>query len=411
MIAVLRNPTYAKLFSAQMIALLGTGLLTVALGLLAFDIAGGDAGIVLGVAMSIKMIAYVAVAPVMAALLAHAPRKPVLITADLVRAGVALSLPFVTEAWQIYILIFLLQSASATFTPTFQAVIPSVLPAEDDYTNALSLSRFAYDLEALASPMLAAALLTVIDYHSLFVGTVVGFLGSAVLVMVARFPDIDAPQPSPFLDRLTSGARIFRETRELRGLMGLNLVVATTTAMVIVNTVVIVQGELGRDQADVALMLAAYGGGSMIVALLMPGLLRRLSDRPVMLAGGVALPLLLLAGTGVFAWMEGGAQWTALLGVWLLLGAATSTILTPSARLLRRNSTEQTRAAVFAAQFSLSHACFLITYPLAGILGAALGLSAVALVLVGIGVVGGAVALRTWTGAHATLPAEPAKRV
>lgn len=193
--------------------------------------------------------------------------------------------------------------------------------------------------------------------------------------------------------------------------MGLNLVVATTTAMVIVNTVVIVQGELGRDQADVALMLAAYGGGSMIVALLMPGLLRRLSDRPVMLAGGVALPLLLLAGTGVFAWMEGGAQWTALLGVWLLLGAATSMILTPSARLLRRNSTEQTRAAVFAAQFSLSHACFLITYPLAGILGAAIGLTAVALVLVGIGLVGAVMALRTWTGTLATLPGELAQRV
>ena len=39
MIAVLRNSTYAKLFSAQVVALLGTGLLTVALGLLAFDIA------------------------------------------------------------------------------------------------------------------------------------------------------------------------------------------------------------------------------------------------------------------------------------------------------------------------------------------------------------------------------------
>lgn len=44
MLAVLRNPTYAKLFSAQIIALLGTGLLTVALGLLAFEIAGGDPG-------------------------------------------------------------------------------------------------------------------------------------------------------------------------------------------------------------------------------------------------------------------------------------------------------------------------------------------------------------------------------
>ena len=396
MIGVLRNPTYAKLFGAQIIALLGTGLLTVALGLLAFDIAGGDAGIVMGAAMTIKMVAYVAVAPVMTALVARLPRKPVLIGADLIRAGVAVCLPFVTEPWQIYILIFLLQSASATFTPTFQAVIPSVLPDEGDYTRALSLSRLAYDLESLVSPMLAAALLTVMTYNNLFVGTVIGFLISTLLVMTSRFPRIEIPPPAHFFDRLTRGVRAFWASAELRGLMGLNLVVASTTAMVIVNTVVLVQGELGRPQPDVALMLGVYGGGSMVVALSMPKLLEALPDKRVMLTGGIALPVLLLAGTGVIAWIEGTAQWGALLVVWILLGAATSTVLTPSARLLRRNSAETTRPAVFAAQFSLSHACFLITYPLAGLVGAAIGLPAVALVLVGIGAIGAILTALTW---------------
>ncbi len=194
MLRVLKNPTYAKLFGAQIIALIGTGLLTVALGLLAFDIAGGDAGVVMGVAMSIKMIAYVAVSPVMIALVARLPKRPVLIAADLVRAGTAVALPFVTEVWQIYVLIFILQSASATFTPTFQAVIPSILPDEGEYTRALSLSRLAYDLESVVSPMLAAALLTVISYNNLFVGTVVGFVVSAILVTAARLPAIDAPR-------------------------------------------------------------------------------------------------------------------------------------------------------------------------------------------------------------------------
>jgi MFS family permease len=395
-ISILRNPTYAKLFGAQVIALLGTGVLTVALGLLAFDIAGGDAGIVLGVAMSIKMIAYVAVAPVAAALLARIPRKPVLIGADLIRAGVALSLPFVTEAWQIYILIFLLQSASATFTPTFQAVIPSVLPDQDDYTRALSLSRLAYDLESLLSPMIAAALLTVINYQNLFVGTVIGFLVSAVLVSLSRFPVVEVSPPTPFVERLTRGVRVFWTSAELRGLMGLNLVVAATTAMVIVNTVVLVQGDLGRPEADVALMLGAYGGGSMLVALLMPRFLESVPDRLVMLTGGVALPVLLLIAPGLMAWVHGTLQWAALLATWVLLGAATSAVLTPSARLLRRGSTEQNRPAVFAAQFSLSHACFLLTYPLAGILGAALGLPAVSLVLVVIGALGVGVAVVCW---------------
>lgn len=397
-IAVLKDPAYAKLFGAQVIALLGTGLLTVALGLLAFDVAGGDAGIVMGVAMTIKMVAYVAVSPVTTALVARLPRRPVLIGADLVRAGVAVSLPFVSEAWQIYVLIFLLQSASATFTPTFQAVIPSVLPDERDYTRALSLSRLAYDLESLVSPMLAAALLVVIGYNDLFIGTVVGFLGSAVLVAATRLPTIDAPPPSPFLERLTRGTRAFWANAELRGLMALNLAVATTTAMVVVNTVVLVQAELGRPQSDVALLLAAYGGGSMLVALGMPKLLDALPDRRVMLAGGASLPVLLLAAAGLIGWMQGGGQWIALLVAWGLLGAATSMVLTPSARLLRRGSTEQDRAAVFAAQFSLSHACFLITYPIAGVLGSAIGLPLVALVLVAIGALGAALAAAAWFG-------------
>lgn len=396
MLSVLKNPTYAKLFSAQIIALLGTGLLTVALGLLAFDIAGENAGVVMGVAMTIKMIAYVGVSPIATALVANLPQKPVLIGADLLRAAVALSLPFVTEAWQIYVLIFVLQSASATFTPTFQAVIPSVLPDEGEYTRALSLSRLAYDLEALVSPMLAAALLTVISFHNLFIGTVIGFLASATLVFMSRFPEIKAPKPSPFLDRLTGGVRVFVSNKELRGLMGLNLTVATTTAMIIVNTTVLVQGDLGREQSDVALLLAANGAGSMIVALGIPSLLDRISDRHVMLVGATSLPILLLIGSWVIGGMSGTAQWIALLALWALIGAASATILTPSARLLRRNSTEENRSAVFAAQFSLSHACYLITYPVAGLLGAAIGLDGVALLLVGIGIIGVILTIAAW---------------
>ncbi|MCK6096329.1 MFS transporter [Micrococcus sp. EYE_162] len=405
MLSVLRQPTYARLFGAQVIALLGTGLLTVALGLLAYDIAGADAGVVMGTVMAVKMIAYVLISPVTTALVARLPARPVLIGADLVRAAVALSLPFVTEAWQTYALVFLLQSASATFTPTFQAVIPTVLPEEREYTRALSLSRLAYDVESLVSPLLAAALLTAMSYHSLFVGTVVGFLASAALVASARFPAVQAPAPAPFLDRLTRGTRLFLASPELRGLLGLNLVVATTTAMVIVNTVVLVQAELGRPQEDVALLLTAHGVGSMLVALTLPSWLDRVPDRRVMLAGAAVLPLLLLAGVGALVGMEGTARWAALLTVWALLGAATSAVLTPSARLLRRGSTEQDRPAVFAAQFSLSHACFLLTYPLAGILGASLGLPAVGLVLVGIGALGLAFAAASWRGLAPRRPA------
>ena len=43
MLEVLSDRTYRHLFAAQIIALLGTGLATVALGLLAYDLAGPNA--------------------------------------------------------------------------------------------------------------------------------------------------------------------------------------------------------------------------------------------------------------------------------------------------------------------------------------------------------------------------------
>jgi hypothetical protein len=110
-----------------------------------------------------------------------------------------------------------LQSASAAFTPTFQATIPDVLPDEEDYTKALSLSRLAYDLESVASPMLAAALLTVISFHGLFAGTSVGFLLSAALVVSVTLPKLKAGEGASFVERVSRGLRIYLETPRLRG--------------------------------------------------------------------------------------------------------------------------------------------------------------------------------------------------
>ena len=195
MFSLLKNRTYRHLFLAQVVALVGTGLATVALGLLAYNLAGKDAGAVLGTALAIKMVAYVLVAPLAGAYANRFPRRTLLVSLDISRLAVVLVLPWVDQIWQIYVLIFVLQSSSAAFTPTFQATIPEVLPDEEDYTRALSLSRLAYDLENLLSPALAALLLLVVSYHGLFLGTAVGFMGSALLVLSVVLPYARATAP------------------------------------------------------------------------------------------------------------------------------------------------------------------------------------------------------------------------
>lgn len=372
-----------------MIALVGTGLATVALGLLAYELAGDRAGAVLGTALAIKMIAYVTVAPVAGAFAEVLPRRAMLVSLDLVRAAVALCLPFVTEIWQVYVLIFVLQSASAAFTPAFQATIPDVLPDERDYTRALSLSRLAYDLESLVSPMLAAVLLTVISFHSLFAGTVLGFLVSAALVVSVVLPRHPAKERRSVYERTTRGLRLYLATPRLRGLLALCLTVSAAGAMVIVNTVVFVQADLGLSQSDTALALAAFGCGSMVAALSLPKLLDSVADRPVMLSGAA----ILIAGLLTTAFVS---NYATLLGVWLLIGLGYSIVQTPSGRLLRRSAHAEDRPALFAAHFALSHAAWLITYPLAGWLGATIGLSSTAMVLGTVAGLGFIAAVRVW---------------
>jgi H+ antiporter protein len=393
MLDVLKNRTYRHLFFAQVIALVGTGLATVALGLLAYDIAGADAGAVLGTALAIKMLAYIGVAPIASAFAERVPRRTLLVALDLVRAGVALSLPFVTQVWQVYLLIFVLQSASAAFTPTFQATIPDVLPKEEDYTKALSLSRLAYDLESLASPALAAALLTVVSFHSLFFGTVVGFIASAVLVVSAILPKAKVPPKRSVYERTTRGSRIYLATPRLRALLALNLTAASASAMVIVNTVVMVQGQLKLTQNATAGALAAFGGGSMLVALGLPRLLDRMSDRRVMLGGAAVLCL------GLFLGPLAMGSLAPLIALWLIMGMGYSMVQTPSGRLLRRSAREEDRPALFAAQFALSHACWLITYPVAGWLGARAGLATSFVVLGAIATIAATLSARLWSQA------------
>ncbi|MDH3644172.1 MAG: MFS transporter, partial [Gammaproteobacteria bacterium] len=326
-----------------------------------------------------KMVAYVGVAPLAGAYAHKLPRKPLLVALDLGRAVSIALIPFVTEIWQIYVLIFALSACSAGFTPTFQATIPDVLPDDARYTRALSLSRLAYDLENLISPMLAAVALTFLSYNALFTVNAASFLISAMLVLSVTLPVAQTPERDSERSLLTHGMRVYLRTPRLRALLALSMAAAMGGAMVIINTVVYIREHLGGSETDTAIAFAAYGAGSMAVALALPRVLDVQPDRPFMLAGAALLGLGLLLGLA-------NPGYYSLMAIWVLLGCGSSLIQTPSARLLKRSAHEGDRPAVYAAHFSLSHACWLVAYLIAGWIGGLLGLMTVFLVF-GIGTI------------------------
>ncbi len=436
MFALLQQRTFRHLFSAQVIALFGTGFTSVALALLAYDLAEGDAGLVLGYALALKMLAYVVISPLAGTLSPKVSRRRFMVILDLLRASTVVALPFVDALWQIYLLIFLLNTCSALFTPTFQATIPDILPNEEDYTQALSLSRMAYDLENLLSPTIAALLLTVVNFNALFSLNAIAFVISALLVLSVTLPsrnphnrsqenptetgeskkegtgekytkEKDAEEkdtrenPSnseqtddSFWYRLSFGIRIYFNTPKLKALMLLNLAISAVGAMQIVNTVVYVRSELAMAESMVPLAFAAAGVGSIAAALSVPKLLKHYSDRLLMLTGSAVMSLVLLGGILKPDYHE-------LLLLWCLIGFSASLVQTPIGLLLRSACQEEDRPALFAAHFSLSHACWLICYPLAGWLGATFDMTTAFIILALTAGLTTLIALITWPKAAA----------
>jgi MFS family permease len=159
--------------------------------------------------------------------------------------------------------------------------------------------------------------------------------------------------------------------------------------MVIVNTVVYVRGYLGGSETDTAIALAGFGFGSMVAALALPGLLKKYPDRRFMLAGGGLLVIGLLLG-GL------GPSLPGLIVIWALLGVGGSLVQTPAGRLIVRSSRAGDRPAFYAAQFALSHACWLIAYPLAGWVGAGASLMVAFAIMAGTAALSVLAAVACW---------------
>jgi MFS family permease len=365
----LANCNFRLLYSAQVTSLFGTGLTTIALALFAYDLAGEQAGQVLGIALALKMLAYVLFAPIAAAFVESVSRIKLLVSLDVVRGAIVFSLPFVSELWQIYSLIFLLSLCSATFTPAFQSIIPEILPDKDQYTRALSLSRLAYDMENILSPSLAALCLLMMSYSDFFIINAVTFLLSAILLVKAQVkPKTGFIKSAPFKERLTQGVKIYFKTPRLRSLLLINIAVAAIMAVQIVNTVVYVRSQLQLSEQALTFVYLALGTGSLCGAILLPKIINKIKLRSLMLSSGVICSLVLMLGSL-------SPDLFALISMFILLGFGLSLVQTPVGNILKMSSRDEHRNALFAAQFSLSHAGFLICYPLAGWLGSEYGVT------------------------------------
>lgn len=385
---------YWRLFWGQASALVGTGVATVALALLAYELVGRDAAAIFGTLLALKMGTYVLLTPLAAALVRRLPRGPLLVGLDLARAALLLALPFVQTVAGLFLLVLAFQACSAVFVPTAQAITSDLLPDEEEYVEALARSRLAYELEAVASPAVAGLLLFVLEARLLFDVAALAFLASAALLAGAGFPAAPEALREGPLAAAARGLREFLARPPLRALAALDLAAALATAAVTVVTVHLVRAELGGSARMMTVALVAAGAGSVAGALLVPRLAERLGLRAIMLAGGALAGLALLAGAL-------GPGFAGVLLLWLALGLGGALATTPAGMLLRGLAPRAGKLALYATRFALANAALVLAYPAAGWLASGLGSSAALLALALLALAAVATAARLWPRAPA----------
>ena len=386
MAAIWRNRTFTILFWAQAISLAGSGVTTVALALFVHQLAGPAAvTAVLGQVLMLRIAAFLLFSQPAGILADRVNRKAILIASDLSRLAILGFFPFITSMWQIYAAVFLLNSLTAFFTPTFDASLPAVVGTEQ-YVTALSYSRVTVDIEAVAGPAIAGLLVAIAGLRWVFWFDAATYLVSALLI--ARVPVPSARgvggslRPASLVTELSYGARVLLSDASILQALVMALAEALAGACAIVVTIAYVRDLLQGTEVEYSLVMAAAGAGSAITAFL----LSRIADRIEHAGSGPADRHMLRHRWSARAVLLGGVVLAAsllpsaftpgllLFGIlWLWNGAGQALIAIPSSTLVASHTRPEERGRAFAAHFAITHACWLVTYPLTGRLSARLG--------------------------------------
>lgn len=294
----LKNPIFARLYLAQTINLVGDSLTWLGLALLAFELAGEKAGTILAGALTLRVMAFVVLAPIAGVIADRVDRKHLMVTTHLARMGIVCLLSFVTEIWQIYAIVLALNVFSAFFIPTYTATIPLVT-TEDDCSRAIALSSATYQLLGVLGPGLAGSIAAFVGTRQVFFLDGITFLIAAILfatlpgqLMVNQNQQTDKTIRRTLNDIRTGTVCLFADAPTRYALV-LQLVAAIAGAEILINTVGYVQGKLHLGKLEYSWVMAAFGMGATIASVYL-GYFNRKFKQPLFIGIGTVLVTLAL---------------------------------------------------------------------------------------------------------------------
>jgi predicted MFS family arabinose efflux permease len=322
-IALARNRDFRIFMSAETVAAIGDAVIVTALPLIVLDLTGS--GLALGILGALQVLPDLIVGVFAGVVADRADRRRLMIGANLGRAALASLIPISIATNGPTLLIVMLVAAPISTLRTFflasHAAAIAAIAGRDRLASATSVNEVLYSMGFVIGPAIAGILLAVsgagITVSVIVLAYVLAMLAISLIRTDLRPPP--TPRQVDVLGEARAGLDFIRRHVVLRSLVPFWAAISITTAGFVAALTVHVTRDLDRSSAELGLLLATYGLGSIGAAVIVHRL--RAGSPRVLLLGGC----LLQAAALILAGVTGNGP---LLGiVALLAGLGSSTVL------------------------------------------------------------------------------------
>lgn len=322
--APLRRPIFAVLWAATVLGNTGTFMRDVASSWLVTDLSASPAAVAMIQAAGTLPVFLLAIpAGVLSDIL---DRRKFLILIQIVLALVSITLMVLSHAGLLTVgslvaLTFLGGVGAALMGPTWQSIVPELVPRQDLKT-AVALNSLGINIARAIGPAAGGLLLAAFGAAVTYGADALSYVFViAALVWWRRPPDADDELSERFAGAFRAGLRYARASRELHIVLFRAAVFFAFASAVWALLPLVARNLLGGDAGFYGILLGAVGVGAILGALVLPRLRARLDADGLMLGAAIGTAAVM----GALA--VGPPRWLAIL-LLLVLGAAWIVALT-----------------------------------------------------------------------------------
>lgn len=349
-----QNSSFTRLWLGQLVSNLGDWFNSIAVLALVYDLT--RSGIATGLVIIASMVPVFVLTPFAGTIADRFDRRRIMMTADLLRALLALGMLFVRtsdEIWLTLLLTALIIAFATFFNPALSAAIPNLV-SEDELISANALSSSTWGLMLAVGAAVGGIVIALFGRDAAFVVNSASFLFSALMIFLVRKPfgrpHAVGPQPtraSAWQEFLDSLAFMRREPQVLASILvktGIGLAAGILLLLTVFSQKVFQAGDSG-----IGWLYSARGLG----VLLGPFLARPYVGRDLTKMRRAILVCFFIAGGGYLAFSAAPLFWLAALCV---VGAhiGNGTMWTLSSTMLQILVPDRLRGRIFAIDFGMN---------------------------------------------------------